>query len=577
MLFKLCNQVIMVKFFELRRVHLVFAVLLFLSCHFLGYQLTQGSYTPFSVGPHVSALVFDETQLYLPGVTRFFREGTLPSEIDLYELREARNGYPILHSLILGTLSRLVGSVEIGWLLFKGLSVIFAWYLLHKLIFLMTSSRFYSICGPWVILLFCFSPRNSLLLGADAFIQPLEFSRTPHPALSFLILLFAIFSVFKYWGRGSCFWMVTSGITSGLLIYSYYFYWIPFYGCLIMLLLFEIIIGNFSDAKKVFQIVFLTAFAALPYVSRMISAMSGEAQKNLLERVGAFTHQINISYFFLALVWLIVLCFFCLGIVKKEQKMLPPPLLLVFIFLSILFVSSLGLNLQLITGYDAQHTHFFNRIIQPITGVLVFYVLSKVRGAATQKTLKSVVIAFTLILVILGGYRQWKVANQTFQEHFSSAPLYQLLLWARRNLPSDSVISSGDPAVALLIPAIAGTWNFVPVGDRTMATKDEILIRYILASKLEGLSQEEALERMRLRGPDDSKLWLHSIYVFFNNSFFEPNILTKIKERWDEVDPLVELRTRKLDFLLLPAKQNLSIEKSRMIVFENSAFRILKY
>src|SRR5580700_5281789 len=72
--------------------------------HFVGIAVNHGDYTPFSVDPRVSDLVYDETQLYLPGPSRFFHSGKIQAEVDVAELRDIPNGYPILHSLLLGLL-----------------------------------------------------------------------------------------------------------------------------------------------------------------------------------------------------------------------------------------------------------------------------------------------------------------------------------------------------------------------------------------------------------------------------------------------------------------------------------------
>jgi hypothetical protein len=61
-----------------------------------------------------------------------------------------------------------------------------------------------------------------------------------------------------------------------------------------------------------------------------------------------------------------------------------------------------------------------------------------------------------------------------------------VLIWVRSRLPPGSVIGSNDGSLLMLIPAVAGTWTFVPFGDRSMASNEEILTRYLLVCRLEG-------------------------------------------------------------------------------------------
>src|SRR5437867_13300964 len=56
--------------------------------HLAGWSVNHGDYTPFSVVPQVSAVVYDETQAYVPGPSRFVHTGQLQSELDVFELRD---------------------------------------------------------------------------------------------------------------------------------------------------------------------------------------------------------------------------------------------------------------------------------------------------------------------------------------------------------------------------------------------------------------------------------------------------------------------------------------------------------
>ena len=95
---------------------------------------------------------------------------------------------------------------------------------------------------------------------------------------------------------------------------------------------------------------------------------------NLIERIGAFTRDISAislglaAILSIAVIWLYV-----------RTRMQPLVIVLGFVMVG----GALGLNVQVLTGYDAQHwRHFTNRIIQP----LFFYLL----GAAILQCLPKI-------------------------------------------------------------------------------------------------------------------------------------------------------------------------------------------
>jgi hypothetical protein len=69
-------------------------------------------FRPFSVAYPVSANTYDETQLYAPGARRFFETNSVKTEVDIFELRDAVGAYPVAHSIIIGSMAKLVGSLE---------------------------------------------------------------------------------------------------------------------------------------------------------------------------------------------------------------------------------------------------------------------------------------------------------------------------------------------------------------------------------------------------------------------------------------------------------------------------------
>jgi hypothetical protein len=117
-----------------------------------------------------------------------WREGSA----DWLALRFARDSYPVLHSILLGLLAKVIGSLEWSWMVAHAIVPALIWGVLFSNACRFVQSSFLAEAIAWAVCFIPFSPRNFLLLGEDRFIQPLELTRLPQPALSFLLLILSI-------------------------------------------------------------------------------------------------------------------------------------------------------------------------------------------------------------------------------------------------------------------------------------------------------------------------------------------------------------------------------------------------
>ena len=97
----------------------------------------------------------------------------------------------------------------------------------------------------------------------------------------------------------------------------------------------------------------------------------------------------------------------------------------------------------------------------------------------------------------MAALRQIEVGRNTAVYQRKTNPDIDVLVWARSHLPADAVIGSNDGNLLTLIPAIDGTWTFVPLGDRSMASNEEILTRYLLLSRLQGRNWQKVEIELR--------------------------------------------------------------------------------
>ncbi len=506
---------------------------------------------------------------------RFWKQSSLPSEVDVYELKDRRNGYPVAHSVLIGGLAKVLGSVETAWMIAQAGFAAFVWFLFYYFLRQFGATFLYASAGAWILCLFAFSPRHSLLQGTDVFYQPIELTRLPHPALSFAFLLCAVLLTSRVKWEGSRWAALFTGVACAGVFYTYYFYWNAFFLGLAVLGI-SLLVGREWKRLGGFLIFAAGSFlSGLPYFARVWTGMRQGDQKTLMGRVGDFTHYVypsNVRYLLLALV---VFAVWRLWVERRAwyRKLPTETRSLALLLLALLVGAGLGLNLQAITGYNAQHSHYFNRLIQPVGMLLGLAFIGSLRfrlsGWVTAGT-----TVFAVLLIGLGGYRQWRCSQATWVDHRSDSDEQGLLAWLAENVDAREVVGTTDLKLNALIPARAGTWNFVPIADRSMGTFQEIIDRYVIVSKLEGKTLGEMLATLSERGEDDSRLWRHALYVFLQRYSLDPAVLVEFEQTWHRVNPDEALKTRRLDYLIVPATPNPRAQGSE--VFRNAAWAVMR-
>jgi hypothetical protein len=163
--------------------------------------------------------------------------------------------------------------------------------------------------------------------------------------------------------------------------------------------------------------------------------------------------------------------------------------------LTVLLVAGLGgLNFQVLAGYDAQHEHFWNRLILPLAFFLgCLAVLSSLEARASRyaRLYRPVLAAAFLCILSNAAARQMYVGLRVAPIQRASDPKLTLLRWVRSQLPPEQVIGSLEPEFIQAIPAISPEFTYVPSGLRSLTSTGEIVQRYYELAKLIGLSAQE--------------------------------------------------------------------------------------
>jgi hypothetical protein len=541
----------------------------------VGEWRNHGDFTPFSMEDEVSNLVSNQTNMYATGPMKFLRTGYLGSEGDIYELRHARSGMPILHSVLLGSMAWVLGSLErafiVGHAVFPGL----IWILYYVIGKRWTGDGVVAAAVAWACTLVPFNARTLFLLSRLSWNSPLQVTRIAHPAVTFMALLVAL-SLLDWSVRAErpLYQAALAGLVSGTVFYAYYFYFVGFFLAAGLWLALALI----HRRREVLALIAHLSGAVLtgiPYLWNLLRASRDHEQQEVMARVGRFWHGVTVPELCwfalsLALFW-IVYWKFGPAILDSRWSIVVP--------VAAVVVAGWGAcNLQFVTGYDARHLeHFGNRLIQPMTFVLLIaLVIAGMCRWLSRYQMRRLALAFSLIVLLLAGYQHAQAGWSTAQYLRRSDPRMDALLWIRAHLPVDAVIGSSDDRLFVMISAITGNWSFLGKSDRTLASTQEITERFVTLSRVEGQDwpQIESHFRQNNITSGSKNEDASTSYNLYTRKNLDPRNLEVARRFWDHLDLRRELATRRLDFLIVPREASPLLAGS--VVYENQIWKVVR-
>jgi len=455
--------------------------------HWTGIWQNRGDYSPFSVSPSVSAITFDETHAYAPPARRLLSTGKIRAEVDNYENRNLSAGIPFVPTAILGGMGWALGNLERA---FIAADLIFP-ALLFVLFYAVTATGMRNsilrLLVAWSTIIVPFGLLNSMWMGDDARIAPLEITRTPQPEISFLALILAAALLGKAIAEESDWlWTLAAGTLSGIVAYCYYFYAVAWAGTLGLLLILGVVWKLRFLWTRAAIALCLMFLLSVPYAIATVRGKEQGGQTYLLERMGAFTHRPDFVPLFFGLILTVALLVFGREFCRRRPM---------YFVLTLLIAGSLfGMNLQILSGYETQVWHFWKRLALPV----FFFVLAsalahRVEESFADKTaivrkLGQVLLA---VLILETAARLAYAGVLTAPYHRSSNPDVAMLVWVRSHLPNNQVIGTADPKLILLIPALTADYTYVPSGLRSFTSTRNIVNRYFEIACLLGLSQAD--------------------------------------------------------------------------------------
>jgi hypothetical protein len=518
------------------------AALLFGFDRFDGVVASSHGYTPFSAAQTVSPAIWDATNWYAPSARHFLETGRLISG-DVAESSGFDSYQSFVPEVLVGGAAWVVGSLDWTWILSQAFLPALTWLLVYLLARRYTPSRVLASVLAWATALVPFGFREAFLQGPthDA---PVELARMYHPALSFLLFLLAALATVWALERGGRLRLALAGIACGGLAYVYYYYWVAMLGGVLLLL-----VVAWRRRLRLAAIAAVGVAVDAPYLVLTLRADPKGDTRPLFERTGgSFTHHVSATHVAVMVVLVAALAAYAAS-TRGGARAKPTTLVL----LATIAAATVGLNLQLVTGIDPVSDHFVLRFLKP-TGFLLAGLLA-VRLLTPLARRRGVAVAAILAaagLVAVGFFRQYDAAARTLEAFRTDTPRMRAMLWLREHTAAGDVVASTDGRFVSELPSVSGNRLFVPGGLRTHVTSDEILTRYLVAARLQGLAWPAVRSALRDRPlRPGEEVWANLSWTLFVSDYaYRARVVERARELWQRLEPRRELATRRLDYLI---------------------------
>jgi hypothetical protein len=508
--------------------------------HIVGAVSSNHGYTPFSAATAVTPDTWDATTWYAPAARRLGLTGDVVSG-DLGG-SSFDNFVPAIPTIVVGGLGRAFGLAR-TWMVAQSLLAALAFVLVYWLARRYTGSRVLASLVGWATLLVPFGVREIFLLDSQALDRSLEFVRMFQPAFSFPLLLVAAIAIVGVLERRRRWWL-PAGIACGALAHVYYFAWVAALGALLLL-----VAAAWSRWRGLALAVGVALIVDVPYFVLTAGAdPKGKERALLIREGGVFTHRLSGKHVALFLVLLVVLAAYAVW--SRGGRRGEP---VTAVLLAMLVAAAGGMSLQLVTGYDPLGDHFVLRILKPVGFLLA--ALLVVRLPWPRRFATAAGVAAIVGLAALGFLRQYESTSRALAAFATDTPRMQVMRWLRGHTSPDDVVATTDRRFIAEIPAISGNRLFVPAGLRTHASNDEILLRYLVAARLAGLTWPQVASALQNRVADP--VWKDLSWTLFVSDYgYRAGLPARALPLWRSLDVRRELHTRRLDYLVRRGGKN---------------------
>ncbi|MBI2579895.1 MAG: hypothetical protein HYW27_03260 [Candidatus Aenigmarchaeota archaeon] len=435
---------------------------------------------------------------------------------------------PLLPTLFLGTTSSFIG---IQWTFIIGSFAFTAatFLLVYFLFFHATQSRKASILAGCFLLIGLnfiltppFTPRNIIYHVNNYILYPTEtlnyFNRLPGIQFVFPMLMVSLIFLYFSLERKKLLYAALCGISVGILAYSYSYYWFALFIAVGILFLRSVYRKDIVSARNLFLIGLIGIAVSVPYLMELANFRSLPEYSDIMSRL-ALSERFSGLQAGLAIKYIIVYLFFLFFSRRRDTFF--------WIFTSIFMAGLIGLNMQIVTGFNLQGDHYDFVLLGQMSAILIVYTFREIltnsyknKYAASFSNMirnKSSRICTLLILLMLafGFYSHAAFAVNTYKDFGLNSGYREMYAWLNGNTERDSVVATMSTEQNLMIVVYTHNNAFIPNGFLSVSTDEEILDRMFTIYKIFNVTPE------------------YVSYLMDNNPSFEYTNLEKYPRRFN--------------------------------------------
>jgi hypothetical protein len=231
-----------------------------------------------------------------------------------------------------------------------------------------------------------------------------------------------------------------------------------------------------------------------------------------------------------------------------------------FLLYSLLVSTFFCFNLHLLTGVNAQHSHYWGRMIIPFgifyTAMLSIGYINKKFSPKQVQYFHATLIVVAVLVVFRSLHRQIVAAQAIRPFADTRQPLYDILNYTQHNFAVAQVIGSTQTYCIGIAPSITKHYLFVPNSVRTNVANEEIIFRYLIMAKIEQKKWQNIVEMLSMKFPtnyQNAASYLPYQLTLRRKPIIEKNnsqYADSLKKIYDSIDIAKELSSRRLDLII---------------------------
>lgn len=464
---------------------------------------------------------------------------------------------PWFGPFILAGLVKIIGSIDLTFILADFLFPIIIFFLLYKLVFLITKHFSGSVLGGLATLFLYhlttkFPPLNlaqlhnfweTLTLSTPYFFS---FNRLIPPQFTFIIFILFLINLYQSITQSRKIFPIITGLLAGLLAYNYFFEWSA---ALVMLGLSSI----FFRSRRVGLALIIALIISTPYLYQTLFLSSLDTQIMFGRINGRFFEPLTTLRY---LIFSLFVFFFS----PKKLKLFLLSIALAPVFL---------MNQQLITGFTIHPGHWPYGVFEPLAPLIVLTILSTTFKSWFKDNYKTGLLVIPILIYAL--VNQFKLTLQGQSLNYLKPEEVKLFNWFETQSPSGTVLTL-DKRLNRYLAVYSPQDLYLPYGSYSRLSLDQLWQKINLAFFIYQLSPAvitQTLSSTQFIGQMFDQTYNYHKLSNLNGLIFPDQVKAQILKQ----NPVLTLGTRYLPDNL----KQLSLEKTFKLSKDNLCDFALDY